>query len=118
MLGGREDEVEVVIPVENVESSTTRFRMEPQAQVTALLELERAGLELVGIFHSHPTGPAGPSSTDFAELAYPEAAYLIWSPAQGGWRCRAFRLGKEGAVPLSIVVVDPGTEAGQRGFLE
>lgn len=69
-----------------------------------MLRIEGLGLDLVGIYHSHPSGPPGPSPTDFADAAYPEAAYLIWFPGGGGWACRAFDLlGDPGAeIPIDV----------------
>jgi proteasome lid subunit RPN8/RPN11 len=49
-------------------------------------------LDLVGIYHSHPSGPEMPSVTDVAEAYYPEAIYLIWSGANGEWTCRGFTI--------------------------
>jgi proteasome lid subunit RPN8/RPN11 len=34
-------------------------------------------LEILGVYHSHPRGPAVPSSTDVAEAYYPEWLYVI-----------------------------------------
>jgi proteasome lid subunit RPN8/RPN11 len=110
LLAGSGERVSRVIPVENVERSRTRFRMEPRAQVQRLIEIERDGLELLGIYHSHPSGPSGPSPTDRAEAAYPGAAWLIWTPEEGGWSCRAFSL--DGTEPTEIEIIVP--EEGQR----
>jgi proteasome lid subunit RPN8/RPN11 len=43
------------------------------------VEIEESGLELVGIYHSHPQSPAYPSPRDVDMAYYPEAAYLIVS---------------------------------------
>lgn len=104
LLGGRDGAVRRVIPVANAARSATRFRMQPEQQVRAMLALEAEGLEMTGIFHSHPEGPPGPSATDLAEAAYPQAAYLIWSPGPQGWACHAFRLEPDGARPIALVV--------------
>lgn len=107
LLGGHASEVEVVIPVENTEHSPVRYRMDPQEQVRSLLSLEGRGMELVGIYHSHPLGPAGFSATDFKDAAYPEAAYLVWSRSRGTWVCRAFRIGEGlGVVEITLTVID------------
>lgn len=111
LLGGRAHKVELVIPVENAAHSPVRYRMDPQQQVHALLSLEERGMELVGIFHSHPLGPAGFSTTDFEEAAYPEAAYLIWSHTTGAWVCRAFRIFEGARVEeISLIVEEDEQE--------
>lgn len=105
LLGGDGNIVELVIPVENILHSPTRFRMEPRAQLRAMQAIDDAGLSLIGIYHSHPHGPPGLSSQDLREAAYPEAAYLIWSPAEDSWICRGFRLEQDG--PRAIPLLDP-----------
>jgi len=110
LLGGNGNVVEVVIPVENILHSPFRFRMEPRAQLRAMQAIEDAGLSLIGIYHSHPGGPPGPSSQDLRDAAYLDAAYLIWSPTRGGWMCRAFRL--EQAGPRPIRLLDPQDAGG------
>jgi proteasome lid subunit RPN8/RPN11 len=91
LLGGREGRVAAVIPVANAAASPVRFQMDPAQQVRAQFRLEDQQLELVGIFHSHPLGPPGPSQTDLQEAAYPEAVQLIWFKEAAGWECRAFQ---------------------------
>lgn len=105
-----------MVPVENVEHSASRYRMDPQAQVSTLLAFERGGLELVGIFHSHPAGPAGLSAADVREARYPECAYLVLSPVGGAWGGKAFRVEGEAVQPLAVVIADPTSQPGERGF--
>lgn len=102
LLGGGGGRATVVLPVENLSHSPVRFRMEPAAQVRAMMDLEGSGKELVGIFHSHPAGPSAPSATDAHEAAYPEIAYLVWSPSGQGWRCEAFRFDAGGFLPIGL----------------
>ena len=71
ILGGRARRVEGVYPVQSAHPSPSRFTMEPTAQFLALDELSRAGLELVGIYHSHPDGSAVPSHVDLEEACWP-----------------------------------------------
>ena len=92
LLAGRWDRAIQVIPIPNMLHSMVRFRMDPEDQWAAFKRIEDQGLELVGIYHSHPAGPQGPSQTDIQESYYPEAAYLIWSVVEGDWHCRAYRI--------------------------
>jgi len=105
------------LPVENAEASPTRFRMEPQGQVDALLDIERRGLALVAIYHSHPAGPPTPSVTDLEQAAYPEAAYLVWAPDEAGWSCRGFALGEAGFHPIPVELKGRGTTDRRRCLL-
>ena len=81
-----------VIAISNALHSPVRYRMDPEEQWAAFQTLEKQGLELVGIYHSHPNGPEAPSPTDIAEAYYPEAVYLIWSRQGDEWDCRAFTI--------------------------
>ena len=90
---------EIMLPIENALHSPVRFLMDPAAQLKSFYLLEERGLELVGIFHSHPTGPARPSPTDVAEFAYPGTLTLIYTPAAAAqgensltWSLRAFQI--------------------------
>ena len=105
LLAGRGAQVERVYLVENARHSLTDYRMDPAQQVSAMLAIERAGLELIGIFHSHPAGPPRPSATDVDRAYYPEVVYLIVAPAGArGWLMRGFRIeaGQVNEVPVEV----------------
>lgn len=102
LLGGTGERAAVALPVENILHSATRFRMVPEAQIAAMLELDRQGLELTAIWHSHPSGPPEPSAIDIAEAAYPEVGYLIWTRTPA-WTCSAFDLSGTEPRPVGIV---------------
>jgi [CysO sulfur-carrier protein]-S-L-cysteine hydrolase len=89
LLAGKQDSVKAVLKVRNAEQSPVRFRMDPQEQYNALMWIETNGLDLVGIFHSHPSGPNTVSPTDIAEVAY-EVVQIIWSRSNGTWNMRGF----------------------------
>ena len=93
-----------IYPITNILHSTHRFRMDPHEQLQAFNELEEMGLELIGIYHSHPKGPAFPSDIDLEEAYYPECAYLIWSPEQTGWSCRCFRLESGKFIEIALMI--------------
>lgn len=112
LLGGKGAAAWRAIPLENVEHSRSRYRMEPQGQIEAMLQLERTGEELVGIFHSHPAGPTALSDTDVQEARYPECVYLVLSQDGGAWVGRAFRIGSEGVQPVSLVISGATSELG------
>ncbi len=90
LIGGIGQEARLVLRVTNELHSPTRFRMSPQEQLDAFVRFEQAGLELIGIYHSHPRGPERPSPTDVAEWMYADVKTLIWTPRMGQWSARAF----------------------------
>jgi proteasome lid subunit RPN8/RPN11 len=79
LLAGHDHSATRIFPMTNAERSPVIYRMEPAEQLRVFNEMEREGLELVGIYHSHTRSPAYPSSTDVQLAYYPEAVYLIVS---------------------------------------
>lgn len=106
IIAGEGDRAVRLYPVENLLHSPVAYEMEPLQQVTAMLDLEADGLELLGIFHSHPGGPAPPSSTDIAQAYYPDAVQVIVSLAGSRPEVGVFRIADGRVDELSWVVVD------------
>ena len=105
LLGGVNGLVQKVYLMENAAHSPWEYRMHPVAQVRVMLEIEAAGWDLSGIFHSHPNGPPVPSATDVAQAYYPESVYLIFAPdARGEWRARGFRIDEGRVVEAQVQV--------------
>jgi len=104
LLAGAGAIVQQVIPVPNALQSASRYRFSPSAQLAAFEKIEREGMEMLAIYHSHPHGPVHPSPTDIAEAFYP-VVYVIWSPQDGSWQTRGFWIenGIFSEVPLEIL---------------
>jgi [CysO sulfur-carrier protein]-S-L-cysteine hydrolase len=103
LLAGKNDSVEKVLLVRNQAQSPVRFVMDPHEQLDAFTWIDSQALDLLGIFHSHPTGPETVSVTDIAEAAY-EVVHVIWSRADEEWNARGFWVenGKVINVPLVL----------------
>ncbi|HLO32833.1 MAG TPA: M67 family metallopeptidase [Anaerolineales bacterium] len=104
LLAGKQDQVEKVLLVQNQAQSPVRFVMDPYEQLQAFDWIESNGLDLLGIFHSHPAGPETASATDIAEAAY-EVVHLIWSRDQSRWQARGFWLENGNATAVELKVV-------------
>ncbi len=89
LLAGKEGRVDVVIGVHNMARSPVRFLMEPRAQWRAFNKIEQLGMDLLGIYHSHPNGPQVPSPTDIQEACY-AVVQIIWFPQAGKWQAGGF----------------------------
>lgn len=105
LLAGTQDRVTDVILVQNKAQSPVRFVMDPYEQLKAFDWIESNGLELLGIFHSHPTGPATASATDIDEAAY-DVMHLIWSREQTHWQLRGFWIENGRIVEASLQIVE------------
>lgn len=103
LLAGKNARVEHVLLVRNQAESPVRFVMDPYEQLAAFEWIDSNGLDLLGIFHSHPAGPATASPTDIAEAAY-EAVSVIWSRSQGSWVARGYWLADGQAINIPLVL--------------
>jgi proteasome lid subunit RPN8/RPN11 len=74
-----------VLPVVNARENTARhnrYLITPQDMLQGELEAEKLGLDIIGIFHSHPDHPNAPSEFD-RDWALPWYSYLITSVLAG-----------------------------------
>lgn len=79
----KEAVVKRVVVAPNKLQSTTRFEIGPENFAKAFFEAEEEGLELVGLFHSHPAPPK-PSSTDLKPMKlWGDTIWLILSSTNG-----------------------------------
>lgn len=81
IVGGREGRAVRFHPTRNAEQSEVRYSIDPREILAVLRALDREGLSLAAIFHSHPKTEAYPSPTDIRLAFYPGALYLICSLA-------------------------------------
>jgi proteasome lid subunit RPN8/RPN11 len=80
-------------PGTNVDSSPTRYTMEPAEVLAAFRDIAANGWRFGAIIHSHPASPAVPSETDLREAYYPEALLVIVSFATTPPMIRAWGIG-------------------------
>lgn len=95
LLAGHDSKVESVLAVTNQAQSEVRYVMDPIEQLNAFEWIDSQNMELLGIFHSHPTGPETVSPTDIAQAAY-AVVYVILARVDNSWRARGFWI-KDGA---------------------
>jgi proteasome lid subunit RPN8/RPN11 len=105
LLAGREDQVEKMIGVRNQAQSPVRFVMDPYEQLSAFDWIDSNGLDLLGIFHSHPAGPETVSATDIAEAAY-EVVHVILSRTGDIWKARGFWIENGMAQEVALQIIE------------
>lgn len=96
-------EVRVFFPTENLAASARVYEVEPRGLLRADREAESAGLQLVGVYHSHTHTDAKPSPTDVAQAPDPEWHYVLVSlrdsePSVRSWRIRDGKITEEPVV--------------------
>ncbi len=94
VLAGRDGVIEKVLPATNAAAKPqSEYEIAMEELFRLMREMRAAGLELLGIYHSHPRGENKPSSRDVELASYPDAAYFIVSPLEDAPRpVRAFSI--------------------------
>jgi proteasome lid subunit RPN8/RPN11 len=107
LLAGRGGVITRMFSATNVASdSATSYEIAPKELFQLMREIRAAGLDLLGIYHSHPTGVNEPSARDIELAYYPDAAYFIISPLPGAAEAvRAFTIRDGRACELHIQVI-------------
>lgn len=92
--------------IENVaEQPAQQFLLNASQQIAAMADMRERGEELFAIYHSHPTAPAIPSSTDLKLAAYPDALYLIISlNTKGILEMRCFTINQQTAQEIPLIL--------------
>ena len=81
LLAGRHGAIAQAFPAQNAaEHPATAYEIAAKELFRIMREIRGAGLELLGIYHSHPEGDNRPSARDVERAYYPDAAYFILSP--------------------------------------
>jgi len=89
----------------NTDGSRTTYLMSPEEQLKVFREMEKEGLDMVAIYHSHPHTIPFPSVRDVRLAFYPDAAYIIISLKDGETSVKGFRIGKEAIYVEPIRVI-------------
>src|SRR5690242_20254886 len=66
-----------VQPMTNAARSTTFYTLDPLEQMNVMESAEEDGLELIGIFHSHPVTRPYPSQTDIDFAGFWEDCWFL-----------------------------------------
>ena len=86
-------------------SFLTSFSVDPEAEYTLLIDAEKRGELLVGIFHSHPAPPK-PSLTDLKNMRLNPVIWLIGSKLTGSWIIKGYVLDADDVAEVVIHVVE------------
>lgn len=91
---GETREIQLAWPVRNAKEGDRRrrFEIDPEDYLAAEMFALKEGLDLLGIYHSHPDHPARPSEHDL-KSALPYFSYIIVSVSQESvWDTTSWRL--------------------------
>ena len=99
MVDGERPVAVQLVPLANhrTDSARNRYLIDPDAFRRAQAKLDRDGLEILGVYHSHPDHPPEPSAFD-REHAWPRLSYVIVAVVGGRAReVKSWRLSDDRA---------------------
>ncbi len=99
-----------ILPADNAREDAARhnrYLLGPEQMLHAENTAQRLGLDVVGVFHSHPDHPAQPSEFD-REWALPWFSYVITSIQQAkAADMRAWRLAEDRSAFTEETIINP-----------
>lgn len=109
MLVGKGRTVHRIYEMRNADRSRVSYFMAPEEQLEVFMEIERDGLDLVAIYHSHPHTIPFPSEKDVRLAISSDVAYIIISLKDGGTSVKGFRMSKEAISiePIRLIEQSP-----------
>jgi proteasome lid subunit RPN8/RPN11 len=107
LLAGRAGVITRTFPAKNIAPNpATSYEIAPEETVRFMREFRAAGLEFLGIYHSHPNGENAPSARDIELAYYSEEAYFILSSRPDGAKpVRAFSIREGRVTELQIEIL-------------
>ena len=108
MLAGRDSVITAAHAAKNVApNAATAYEIAPEELFLLMRAMRSDGLNLLGIYHSHPRTANEPSLRDIDRAYYPDVAYFICAPgARTAQPIRAFSIRDGKATELQIEIVD------------
>jgi proteasome lid subunit RPN8/RPN11 len=107
LLAGPDNVITHILPATNVANPpSAAYEIVPEELFKLMRQIRAAGLQLLGIYHSHPGGDNLPSTRDIERAYYPDAAYFVLSPRlEASKPIRAFSIRNGRASELEIQIV-------------
>ena len=86
ILFGKENIISDTFLTKNIEESPVNFTISNEQLIEAYQTAEQKGLEVVGVFHSHPNSEAFPSNTDKKFMQSNPVAWIIYSGIESNFK--------------------------------
>lgn len=106
LLSGHGSTAKTLWKLKNESQSLNRFHMSVEAIKHSVQLMGKMGEDLVGIFHSHPSSKAIPSSHDIENNPYKDLAYLIVSLQKGNKDVGCFKMDGRTVSSMKIIIID------------
>ena len=104
LLAGRGEEILAAHPLRNeADSPQAQFQLDPREQLQALKAIDRARLDWIGVYHSHPRSAPIPSQSDIEQCADSRLLQLIVSLEGIHPQLKLWRIDRDSAVPVELM---------------
>ena len=103
LFGKKENDkitISEIFPAENIEESPINFTISNEQLIEGYKIAEEKGLEVIGIFHSHPDSEAYPSETDKKFMEINPVVWLIFSVSKNEFKAYMY---ESEIIPISLV---------------
>ena len=105
LLAGSDGVITTILPAANSLASPVAYEIAPKELFRLVRAIRSDGMEMLGIYHSHPRGENRPSATDINRAYYPDTVYFIISPiADSRKPVRAFLIQDGGYKEIEIEI--------------
>ncbi len=107
LLAGKGALISLALPVANAAARPEQaFALAPDEQLRRLKQIDEAGLDWLGVYHSHTGTPPIPSQSDIAGAVDHALLQLIVSLANPKPRLKLWRIDGTTALPLDLDLAD------------
>lgn len=93
------------LPVTNADKREDHFTFDPEEQMAAYKLAEKEGLDIIGVYHSHPAHPARPSPEDVRLAHDPSLLCVIVSLMEGERTVKGFYI-EEGTIREEPLIIE------------
>jgi [CysO sulfur-carrier protein]-S-L-cysteine hydrolase len=97
--------VERRYPLLNEAASTVEFVSDARSMFDAMRDIDRRDLDVLAVYHSHPTTPPLPSKTDLERSYSPAVVNVIISLQKEPPEMRGWWLREDGYLPAAIEIL-------------
>jgi len=105
-LAGKDGCITVLYKMTNIDNSPEHFSFDPKEQFAVVKQARNDGLQLMGVYHSHPESPARLSAEDLRLLNDPNMVYIIVSLMNNEPTLKAFKIKKESEAEINVEALD------------
>ena len=113
LLAGKDGIVELALRTLNAaQNPAVEYQIAPAELFAAMRAIRGAGMQFMGVYHSHPDGTGEPSARDIAEANYPDVGYAIATLRENATvNVRAFAIRDGSAEEMAIEIAEGSSPA-------